>query len=551
MIYDIQRLKLYNMYRKCEDHDIEVYGIKTDCLLVEASILNKVFDIFKNRFSNKIGDLKIERDKTPFGDRLEMINNEYIEPPKIQTQTIHVTDEYDKEELGEINKANDTLLYLANDAGCGKSTACCCGYDKQDVLFVSPFNKQCIELEKDGYDAVTIHKFFGKGVGDVNLGNSYDWSAKKLIIFDEILLNNIYFMNMVKNFVSSNKNDIHIIANGDINQLKPISSGVNNVANENEYRMDSVRSIFPNAIVLKEIKRLNKQSDRIKMHKIKKAIFKGTPIAEICETFGIATTTDMKDVNTTNNIAYFNYRCRYVNKVVHGKAKRPNTVVNVEGIDIWQGLTLQCKKFYKNKAGFKTYTNNLYTVEGIGKYIKIVDTADESNVFSMDRNMLWKIFDLAYCNTCHSQQGCSIDNNITIFDSNTPYVDRFWLYTAITRCRELSKICVFIHCDKDVRALESSKFKQYINHKIENYKEQDKVAGREITTDYVNFNWFETEFGKHNCCTHCQNGFEFMVDKDKNINSNLTFDRLDDSLCHSKDNLVLSCLHCNISKIKY
>jgi len=158
---------------------------------------------------------------------------------------------------------------------------------------------------------------------------------------------------------------------------------------------------------------------------------------------------------------------------------------------------------------------------------------------------------LAYCNTCHSQQGCSIDDNITIFDSNTPYVDRFWLYTAITRCRELSKICVFIHSDKDVRALESSKFKQYINHKIENYKEQDKVAGREITTDYVNFNWFETEFGKHNCCTHCQNGFEFMIDKDKNISSDMTFDRIDDSICHSKDNLVLSCLHCNISKIKY
>ena len=78
---------------------------------------------------------------------------------------------------------------------------------------------------------------------------------------------------MVKNFVSSNKNNIHIIANGDINQLKPISSGVNNIANENEYRMDSARNIFPNAIILKEIKRLNKQSDRIKMHKIKKGNF--------------------------------------------------------------------------------------------------------------------------------------------------------------------------------------------------------------------------------------------------------------------------------------
>ena len=81
--------------------------------------------------------------------------------------------------------------------------------------------------------------------------------------------------------------------------------------------------------------------------------------------------------------------------------------------------------------------------------------------------------------------------------------------------------------------------------------EQDKVAGREIATDYVNFNWFETEFGKHKCCTHCQNCFEFMVDKDKNVSSDMTFYRIDDSSCHSKNNLVLSCLSCNCKKKKY
>ena len=119
-----------------------------------------------------------------------MTNNEFIEAPEVETQIITVQDEYDKDELGEINREHNTLLYLANDAGCGKSTACCCGYDKADVLFVSPFNKQVIELVREGYDAVTIYKFFGKGVGEVNLGSCYDWTGKKLIVFDEILLNN-------------------------------------------------------------------------------------------------------------------------------------------------------------------------------------------------------------------------------------------------------------------------------------------------------------------------------------------------------------------------
>jgi ATP-dependent exoDNAse (exonuclease V) alpha subunit len=304
-------------------------------------------------------------------------------------------------------------------------------------------------------------------------------------------------MNTIKTFVSNHSEEIQIIANGDVNQLKPISSGVNNVTNENTYRMESVQSIFPNIVTLKEIKRLNKQADKIKMHKIKKEIFKGTPIAEICETFGIRTVTDMKDVNTTNNIAYFNYRCNYVNKVIHGKAKRPDVgVTNVEGIDVWKDLILVCKKFYKNSAGFKTYVNNSYRVESIGKYIKLVDSADESNVFSMERDKLWKIFNLAYCNTCHSVQGCSIDEEVTIFDCNTPYVDRFWLYTAITRCRELNNISVFIHDEKQLRTLEKCKFKQYINNKIDGYVDQDKLAGREITTDYVDYGWFENEFAK-------------------------------------------------------
>ena len=160
--------------------------------------------------------------------------------------------------------------------------------------------------------------------------------------------------------------------------------------------MDSVKSIFPNIVTLKEIKRLNTAEDKTKMKRIKKSIFNGTPIADICKKYGIRTVTDIKDVNTTTNISFFNYRCNYVNKVVHSKAKRPDTVVNVEGVDIWDGLVVVCKKFYKNKSGFKTYVNNLYRVDGIGKFIKLVDTADESNVFSMERSIMWKIFDLNY-----------------------------------------------------------------------------------------------------------------------------------------------------------
>ena len=158
---------------------------------------------------------------------------------------------------------------------------------------------------------------------------------------------------------------------------------------------------------------------------------------------------------------------------------------------------------------------------------------------------------LGYCNTCHSEQGCSINEGLTIFDANTPYVNRYWLYAAITRATDLAAITIFIHSDKEVRSLEASKLKQYINHKIEGYKEQDTVAGRGVAKDYCDWEWFSNEFKKCTSCFHCQKSFEFKLDDENFVNSDLTFDRLDDSLGHTEDNLVLSCKHCNCCKIKY
>ena len=45
-----------------------------------------------------------------------------------------------------------------------------------------------------------------------------------------------------------------------------------------------------------------------------------------------------------------------------------------------------------------------------------------------------------YCRTCHSFQGSSIDEGITIFAWANCFVNRKWLWTAITRARALDKV---------------------------------------------------------------------------------------------------------------
>ena len=56
-----------------------------------------------------------------------------------------------------------------------------------------------------------------------------------------------------------------------------------------------------------------------------------------------------------------------------------------------------------------------------------------------------KHFIFAHCATCRSAQGSSVDDEKTYFDCNHFFVRNYkeWLWTAITRCRDLNKVKVF------------------------------------------------------------------------------------------------------------
>ena len=58
---------------------------------------------------------------------------------------------------------------------------------------------------------------------------------------------------------------------------------------------------------------------------------------------------------------------------------------------------------------------------------------------------------MLYIVTCHSAQGSSIDDTITIFDYNHFLVKNYpeWIFTAVTRARDLNKV-KFYKYTKDV-----------------------------------------------------------------------------------------------------
>ena len=152
-------------------------------------------------------------------------------------------------------------------------------------------------------------------------------------------------------------------------------------------------------------------------------------------------------------------------------------------------------------------------------------------------------FELPYSNTCHSVQGLSIDSPMTVFYVNSAYVDRYYLWTSIN-------VTIFQHPNEVVSASERGKIKQYFAFKVNGYKQQDTSDGRTFEAkDYITADWISDEFEiiESKCCRICRTPYETIA-RNGEVRSNLTVDRIDNTLPHNKDNCQLLCDHCNKTK---
>jgi len=214
--------------------------------------------------------------------------------------------------------------------------------------------------------------------------------------------------------------------------------------------------------VLQENKRLTKHEDRQKLKHIKEDVFnERLTVRQIIQKWFKLT----KKVSTKFNIAYKNKTCQEVSeKVRRMLGKREEYEV---------GETLICRKYTKLGKS-KTVFNVNYEYE---------ITAKSENALQLD-NDYWLPLPVArssfvhnYCRTCHSFQGSSVDEGITIFDWGNFFANRKWLWTAITRARSLDNICFWEYDEKP----ENMKgLMEYLECKVERYKAQDRKAKREV-----------------------------------------------------------------------
>ncbi len=552
MIYDLMSLKMYDLYNEVVSKGIVPKGIKTDAILVtkSKSELSKLFEFD----DSKIGGLKFESGKY-CNDRpvKQIVNEPFIVQNRVVNE-IKIIDEYDKNEIKDIFDKHDKVLIKGLFPGVGKTTSVL-NYENHKILFVPPFNKLAQQIRTKGHNAATLNMllgFYGEGEEYTHFkGSNID--EYDCICFDEVMINPPNILKKIDLFMKQHP-DKKYLPTGDVNQLQPINWEPNNISDKRAYLTSCLDRLFPNQITLQINKRLKTQEQKDKLIQLQTEIFDTKKnVMDTLKKHGFKIISKFSDIQTTSNICYFNFRTNEVNKYVHKTLiKAPKETVLVKGVTYWKDLELTCKKRYKEK-GKKLFVNYTYKLDSLTKStFKVTDVVEGTYCILPIAKL--DDFSLPYANTCHSVQGLSIDKPMTIFDVNTPYVDRFFVWTALTRATDFNNVTIFEHPKTEISSLYKSKVKQYFDQKVESYKKQDKIAGRKWdkeVDDYVDADWFNDEYFKLQVksCIACRIPYEPpLIDCYGIVHSNITADRINNKLPHTQINCRLLCKQCNCTR---
>ena len=511
-------------YETMINNDVKVYSVKTDAFVIDKCNLNKVKGLLE--FGGAFGQWRF---CNKFNFPSKPFDKQVVFPVEITeyfNKTGMVKDEWNTKEIVEEHiLPSKRLIIRAEYAGAGKS------YIPQymtemgyKVVFVVPTNNLKQEC---GAEAYTINKFFGISYGDERV-EKLDSSNYDVIVFDEIYFHSVGKLSLIWDFVINNPDKI-IVATGDTKQLKNPES-LSNVFTFEEYANHCINLIFENSIMLYECKRLKTEEDKLKLKDIKHLIFKtDTPYKEIIDKY-FRWTSEIEVCE--NNIAYTNKTCREVSKKIREMKNIEDEYIVGEEVICRKYLKFSGKKFNVN------FKFKIIHIEGDSFVLQNVATDEKLKIV---RWLLRKHFIYAYCYTCHSKQGCSVDSDIVIYDWNKWYCEREWFFTAITRAKDFNRIKFFKY-DDDKEDLSKEMVERYFDNKISLYKEQDNKAGRDIEGEYV-----DRTFLMNMMNTHCQNCGEILtVDiEDGKVVSNISCQRVNNDIGHFKDNCIGFCVQCN------
>jgi len=545
MIYCMTRIKLHKLYVECKEHGLYPIGTHTDCVLVtndRDEILNSGM-----KFSDKIGEVKLEASKKRLlSKKIERKINKLNVPEMKTAEQIIIKDEWNTEEINKTIQDKNVLI-LADIPGAGKSTIVKNYTKNKNILFVVPTNRLGLRNFKvNGFDSVTVHKLLQLGVNRNCKMKEVDISDYDVICFDEIFLNNSYILSKIHAFMKKYRSKQYM-ATGDDRQLQPIEDVYDQINEIKRNYMDMIKSMFDKFIVLHIDKRRNNEKEKEEVIKLMIELFKpeNKPMDVLEKYFKII---DKKsDIKTKFNISYGNYKADEINKYIHQKESKHVTKkkVIVNNCPLYEGLTMICKRT-DHKIGI--ICNNMYIIKKINIKTAVISDLLTDEEYTIHTKILLS-FKLPYVATGFACQGETIDENITLFECDSPYVSKQWIWTCITRVRNLNQITIFKSSEHELDILKKTKRNQYFELKIKSYKNCDMKCKREYNeNEYIDKQWFASQLKEHEWKCHWNRCKLEGICGDGNFKSNITADRINNKVAHIKSNCVISCTSCNISR---
>ena len=476
LLLQYHNFAMYEAYNKLIAKGIKVYGVKSDAFTIHQDDLYRVVPkpnhFIKSyregilNFEDAIGNWRVSTTRINYPtEKYKFKYNKLIQIPLQENEALDVVDEWDTEAVCKQIIPNSPCMIRAKFAGSGKS------YIGQylnkmgyKVLFVVPHNRLSQEIEGE---ATTLNMFFSIPVNKGDDLPCFDHSAFNVIFFDEIFMSNIYIYNKIREFVKNNPDKI-IIGAGDTKQLPPIND-LTNTQPHDQYADQCIDKIFKYSMYLKICKRVGEE-DRIKLDEMYNDFWeRNMPLKDFIEKYFRYTS----KINPEHmNIAYTNIRCKSVSDEVRRKLGKKGLYE--------VGEEMICRLYLKTDEGAKFNANIRYKILCINSSGIIIENIKDKKKYTLTEELLNKHFRYGYCATCHSCQGASINNNITIHEWDRSYlVSREWVWTSLTRARDFNKVAFFKN-EKAEEKMEQQLLINYLKNKIDGYKKQDLKAGREL-----------------------------------------------------------------------
>ena len=494
MIYDLQRLRMLNLYRLLKSHNIKVIGIATDAFFVDQIPVIPLFSGTKTW--EDLGKYQAEVPKS--APKLAELSERTSAPeihilrPLIPTDTLQ----------------NRTFT-TAELAGAGKSFAQReYARTKGKVLVAIQSNKQLLDTKLTFPEAtvITYSQLVGEIVDEDGKKHSkkavYDTSEFKVLILEELMqiapLDYLNVLSVVANL------KLEILGNGDDFQN---STGClpSNYESREQFYAKTLPYVFTHVQILKGSRRLNAK-DADTMLQIKRDLQLGLPVSETIAKYGLNTTQDPEFIRGKPTIAY----------------------TNLAGSLIPGSGMLKFKDYDPDKVLVKGEFYEYMAVVVDGKqWVQIGDKQYPRKKFSDSGGQ-----------TGHAVQGSTIAEPFVILESDHFYASREWFYTALTRTTKLKDVWIYTG-PSTTRNVEKMLLK-----KLDSYVKQDKAAGRPIRAEYITVKWMKTQLGKQNqCCARCYRRVKLEYEpKDP---EQISFNRRNNDLPHTEANTEITCLSCN------